>query len=122
MAFNVAPIRDLGRRLAAEYRFDAYTVVRTVNADDGEGGGTPTEGVVEAGSCNLTAGATRPEERAVADQAQSTAPYVLRNLPWNTILAASDTVQVAGRTFEVLGVLRTEAANVAVTAVVEERT
>jgi hypothetical protein len=77
--------------------------------------------VVESGGCVLAAGVRMPEERALADQVRATTPYVLRNMPWNTSLIASDTVTVNGRTFEVIGVLRPEAVNVAVTAVCEER-
>lgn len=122
MAFNLAPVIETARRLAGDYRFDTYQVVRGVRTPDDAGGWNEEPGVVESGGCVLTAGATRPDERAIAERAQSSTPYVLRNLPHNTILAASDTVIVAGRTFEILGVLRTEATNVAVTAVAEERT
>lgn len=123
MSGVIATAVAIGRQVAAQYRVDAYQVVRgTTRVADDAGGWVETPAVVEAGTCVLTAGATRPDERAVADRAQSATPYVLRNLPWNTILAASDTVLVAGRTFEVLGVLRAEGVNVAVTAVLEERT
>lgn len=121
MAFNLAAIVAQARAIAADYRCDAYTVMRPQYADDGAGGHDPTYGQVEAGLCLLTAGATRPDERVIADRAGSQAPYVLRNLPHDTALAASDRVVIGGRTFEVLGVLRAEAANVAVTAVCEER-
>jgi hypothetical protein len=66
-------------------------------------------------------GARLPEERALADRIQSTVPVILRNLPYNTSLTAADTVTVNGRTLQVIGVLRAEAANVAATAVCEER-
>jgi hypothetical protein len=121
MAFSIAPIVENARRLAADYRFDSYTVVRATSTSDSAGGASTTTSVVEAGTCVLTAGATRPDERAVADRAQSSAPYVIRNLPYNTVLRATDTVVIGGRTFEILGVLRAEAVNVAVTAVAEER-
>lgn len=121
MPFNLAPIIAQGRRIAADFRFDTYEVRRTTGVDDGEGGETPTTTTVESGGCVLTAGATRPEERAIADQAGSTTPYVVRNLPYNTALTAEDEVRINGRVFAVLGVLRSEAINVAVTAVLEER-
>lgn len=121
MALNLAGIVANARLIAADYRFDSYQIVRGVNTPDDAGGWTTVEGVVESGTCILTAGATRPDERVVADRAQSAAPYVLRNLPHSTILTASDTVVVGGRTFQVLGVLKAEAVNVAVTAVCEER-
>lgn len=112
----------IGRQVAAQYRPDSYQVVRGASrTPDGEGGWTETPTVVETGTALLTAGATRPQERAIADRTQSTVPYVLRNLPYLTGVQASDTVQVNGRVFEVLGVLRPEAVNVAVTAVIEER-
>lgn len=120
-AFDLAAIVEQARAIAAGYRFDAYTVLRPTTADDGAGGHEPTYGPVEAGACILTAGATRPDERVIAERSAATSPYVLRNLPHDTLLEASDRVEIGGRTFEVLGVLRTEAANVAVSAVCEER-
>lgn len=112
----------IGRQVAAQYRSDTYSVVRVVRTPDDAGGWTETPGVVESGQCVLTAGATRPEEKAIADQAQSVTPYVLRNLPDDTSLTADDTVTIGGRTFQILGVLRAESVRVAVTAVAEERT
>jgi hypothetical protein len=112
----------IGRQVAAQYRPDVYEVRRTTTVDDGEGGETPTTITVESGGCVLTAGATRPAEIAIADQAGSTTPYVARNLPYNTVLTAEDELRINGRIFQVLGVLRAEATNVAVTAVCQERT
>lgn len=111
----------IGRRVAADYRIDAYQVVRATRTPDNEGGWTEAPAVVESGTAVLTAGATRPDERALADKVQAVTPYVLRNMPYTTTITASDTVTVNGRTFEVIGVLRAEAVNVAVTAVLEER-
>jgi hypothetical protein len=121
MPFNLAPIIETGRQIAADFRFDTYRVIRTTRTPDGEGGWASVTAIEEQGAAVLTAGATRPDERALADRVQSASPYVLRNLPHTTVLRADDTVEVNGRTFQVLGVLRTEAANVAVTAVLEER-
>lgn len=115
----------IGRRTLADpqigARADTYEVRRTTGVDDGEGGETPTTTTVENGGCLLTAGATRPEERAIADQAGSTTPYVVRNIRYDSILTAQDELRINGRVFQVLGVLRNEAARVAVTAVCQER-
>jgi hypothetical protein len=121
--FDLAGIKAIGRGVVAQARegADAYQVIRPVRTNDDAGGWTEADSVVESGECFLIPGATRPEEKAIADRAQSTTPYVLRALPFNTILTADDTVRIAGREFSVLGVLRAEAANVAVTAVAEER-
>ena len=121
MPFNLTPIIDQGRRIAADFRFDTYSIVRVTRTPDGEGGWEETPAVVESGGCVLTMGARLPEERALADRIQSTVPVILRNLPYNTSLTAADTVTVNGRTLQVIGVLRAEAANVAATAVCEER-
>lgn len=122
MSAVIAQAVAIGRQVAAQYRPDTYEVRRTRVVDDGEGGETPTTTTVESGGCVLTAGAIRPDERAIADAAGSTVPYTVRNLPHNTILTAEDELLINGRTFQVLGVLRAEATNVAVTAVCQERT
>jgi hypothetical protein len=121
--FDLAGIVATGRTIAAQARegADTYQVIRPVRTPDDAGGWTEVPGVVEGGQCFLVAGATRPEEKAIADRAQSTTPYVLRDLPYNTTLTAADTVAIGGRTFQILGVLRNEAVNVAVTAIAEER-
>lgn len=121
MSAVIANAVAIGRQVAAQYRADTYSIVRVTRTPDDEGGWTEVSGVVESGTAILTAGATRPDERALADKVQAATPFVLRNMPWNTTLAADDTVTVNGRTFQVLGVLRAEAVNVAVTAVLEER-
>lgn len=118
----IASAVAIGRQVAAQYRPDTYAVLRTVETDDGEGGSTPDTATVEVGGCVLTAGAIRPDERAIADQAGSTTPYVARNLRHDTLLTARDVIRIGDRDFDVLGVLRPEAVNVAVTAICQERT
>lgn len=122
MPFNLAPIIEQGRRIAADFRFDTYEVRRTTGVDDGEGGEVPTTTTIESGGCVLTAGARQPSEQAVADAAGSTVPYIVRNIRYDTVLTAQDDLRINGRVFQVLGVLRNEAARVAVTAVCQERT
>lgn len=122
MSGLIASVVAIGRDIAADYRPDAYQILRTVSTPDDGGGRTEVEAVVEAGGCVLTAGATRPEERAEAARVEATAPIVVRNMPHTTGLVASDTLLVNGtRRLEVLGILRAEAVNVAVTAICEER-
>lgn len=122
MALNLAPIIENARRTAGDYRFDSYTVVRVTRTPDDAGGWTEAEGVVEAGTCVLTAGATRPEEREIADRITASVPMIVRNMPHNSLVTPADTIVIAGRVLQVIGVLRTEAANVAVTAICEEQT
>lgn len=111
----------IGKRLVADAATDAYDILRAVSTDDGEGGSTAVESVAESGRCILTAGATRPEERAIADQQGSTVPYVVRALRWDSVITAQDVVRINGRRFEVLGVLRPESMRAAITAICEER-
>jgi len=110
-----------GRVIAAGFRPDPYEVLRTVATPDGQGGSTEVESVVEAGGCLLTAGGTRPEEVAFAERAGAQAPFVARNMPHQSGVTARDVLRIAGRRFEVVGVLRTGATSVTVTAICEER-
>lgn len=111
------------RPVAAEFRrgADTYEVLTVAPTGDGAGGWTVAEAVAESGECILVAGNLRPEERIFAERLGAVTPYVLRDLPWDTTLASDHIVRVAGRRFAVLGVLRNEAANAAVTAICEER-
>lgn len=123
--FDLAGVVATGRQLAAQARAgaDTFAVLRTTDAAGGEGGASGTEATGDTGECLLTPGATRPEERVIADAAGSQAPYVVRALPWDIDLKASDVLLINGtRRMEVLGVLKAGAANVVVTAVCEERT
>lgn len=120
MSGVIASAVAIGRQVAAQYRVDTYTIRRATSTPDGEGGGTDAESTEESGGCILTAGATRPEERAYADRITGSVPIIVRNMPWNTSLKASDVLEVNGRRLNVLGVLRAEGANAAVTAVCEE--
>ena len=110
-----------GRIIAAGFRPDPYEVLRTVATPDGQGGSTEVEAVVEAGGCLLTPGGTRPEELAIAERASAQAPYVVRNMPHQSGVTAHDVLRIAGRRFEVFGVLRAGATRATVTAICEER-
>lgn len=123
---TILKVVEQAKPIAASARTDAYEILRGTNrvADD-SGGYTETPAVAEAGYCNLTAGAVRPEERQIADRAGSQSPYVARNMPAESIVTAQDTIRfggVGGRVFEVIGVAQTEALRVVTTAVLEERT
>ncbi len=121
MSALIASVVALGRGIAADYRPDTYQLLRPVLVADDAGGWTETEGVVESGGCILTAGNTRPEERAMAEKISAIAPIIVRNMPYTTTLTAADTLLINGtRRLNVLGVLRAEAVNVAVTAICEE--
>jgi len=99
---------------------DSYAIRRDTVTADSEGGQTTTMATVEAGSCLLTTGAVRPEERRLAERAGATAPFVVK-LPYDTGLRPSDVLVVNDRTLEILGVLRGGALGVVVTAICEER-
>lgn len=118
---TIAQAVAIGRQQAALYRPDAYSVVRQVLASDGAGGETGTPTTEESGYCILTAGARLPTELAIASEAGATVPYVARNLKFDTVVQARDTLVIGGRNFLVLGVLRNEQTRVAVSAVCEER-
>ena len=112
---------EIGRGLLEGNTTDTYDLLRSVSTADGEGGSTAAEGVVESGGCFLVAGATRPEEAAVASRVQASSPYVVRAMPYNSGVTAQDIIAIGGRRFEVLGVLRAMSLNAAITAIVEER-
>jgi hypothetical protein len=118
----IASVVAIGRQVAAEYRSDSMQIRRMVKVSDGAGGSIPTPSIIGTVGCVLTAGATRPDERAEADRAGVTTPYVIRNIPHNTDIKASDEALIGGRTFRIVGVLKAESVNVAITAVAEERT
>lgn len=111
----------IGRTQATKYRPDTYEVIEYTNVADDAGGWVPSGAVVESGGCVLVAGNLRPDERVFADRAEAVIPYALRNMPYNSAIQPEHDVMVGGRTFKVLGVLRNEAANAAVTAICEER-
>lgn len=112
---------EIGKRIVADAVTDAYQVVTFTNTPDDTGGWETVEGTGESGRCTLIAGATRPEERVVAERLQATTPYVIRNLPADSAVTEKDVIQVGQRRFEVLGVLRAESLRVSVTAICEER-
>lgn len=123
MSAVIAQAVAIGRQIAAQYRADTYTLLRasggTGDSSAADDGSVATE---ESGGCVLVAGNLRPAEQIIADQAGSTSPYAARNMPYNSDARATDVLVIGGRRFEILGVLRAEAVNVAVTAICEERT
>lgn len=123
MALNVAALVTSGRTLAAGYRagFDTYQIRRPVNTPDGAGGWTVVEGIVENGNAILVPSALQGGERVRGEVAGATNRYELRNMPYNSLVAESDTVTIGARVFEVVGVERLAALAVVVTAKLEER-
>lgn len=122
MSAVIAQAVAIGRQVAAQYRPDTYALVRA-SGGTGDSSGTDdqAEATVEGGGCVLVAGNLRPTEQIIANQVGSTTPYAVRNMPYTTSARAADVLVINSRRFEILGVLRTEAVNVAVTAVCEER-
>lgn len=114
---DMAAFRALEQELAFH---DAYALKRDTATGDNEGGSTAVEATVETGACDLAAGGQRPDERAVADRVQATAPYVV-TLPYATVATASDRLVIGGRTLEIIDVLRDGFLGTSVRAVCEER-
>lgn len=116
-ASDMATFRGLVQDLSFH---DSYALVRDTATSDDAGGTTVVEATVESGGCDLTAGLTRPDERDVAARTQAATPYVI-TLPYATAAVASDRLVVAGRTFEILGVLKDGFLGTDARAVCEER-
>lgn len=114
---DMATFRGLVETLAFH---DTYTLQRDTNTPDDAGGWTAAEDVAESGPCDVTTGVARPDERAVAARVQATAVYVI-SLPYDTIATASDRILVAGRTFEIIDVLRDGFLGTDARAICEER-
>jgi len=112
------------RALTVELAFaDTYELlVPGAGVSDGAGGTTVgAETVAEMGTCGLTAGTTRPEERAVAERAGYQSPYTIE-LPYATIATPAHRLRVNGaRTFAIAGVLRDGNLGITATAVCQER-
>jgi hypothetical protein len=99
---DMAEFRALDEELGMP---DTYALIEDIATDDGEGGETTTESVIEAGPCDLTAGMRRPDEMAVASRVQATALYTI-TLPYATLAAPKHRLAIGGRTFEIIDVLR----------------
>jgi head-tail adaptor len=115
-AADMATFRALTQDLAFH---DTYALQRDTNTPDDAGGWTTVEATVESGPCDVAMGLSRPDERAVADRARAIAPYVI-TLPYATSATASDRILVAGRTFEIVDVLKDGFLGVDARAVCEE--
>lgn len=117
-ADEVLEFRGLVESLAFH---DTYALKQDTRTPDNEGGWTTVEATVESGACELTAGLSKPDERALAgDRITSTTPYVV-SLPYATVADASDRLVIGGRTFEIIGVLKDGFLGMEARAVCEER-
>jgi len=118
-AADIASYRSLTESLGFP---DTYELLATTATPDAEGGSTETEGVIESGACSLTAGATRPDEQAVASRQGSQTPYVIE-LPYATGATGRHAIRVNGsRTFAIIGdALKDGAWGIAARVVCEER-
>lgn len=115
---DMATFRALTEDLAYH---DTYVLKHDVNTPDDAGGWTTVEQDDEGGPCDVTTGVARPDERAVAARVQATAVYVI-SLPYATNATASDRLLIAGRTFEIIDVLRDGFLGTDARAICEERT
>lgn len=116
-AADIAGFRALAEELALP---DAYTLLRATASSDGMGGQSVTTATVEGGMGLLMPGATRPEERAIADRLGYQAPYIAI-LPFATLATPSDRLTIAGRTLEIGGVFKGGEWGVLARLVCEER-
>lgn len=117
-AATIAELRALTENLALP---DQYELLATTSTPDDTGGSTATEAVIESGPCSLTAGATRPEERLIADRRGTQTPYVVE-LPYATQATGQHAIRVNGRTFQVIGgALKDGALGLTARLVCEER-
>lgn len=98
---------------------DTYALKRDTSTPDSAGGWTTVEATVESGGCDVRAGLSQPDEREVAGRVQAAAPYVI-TLPYATSATGSDRLLVAGRTFEIIDVLKDGFLGVDARAVCEE--
>lgn len=117
LAAVVTELRPVANDLALP---DDYTVIRATLVDDGAGGRTATEAIVEAGKCRKRLGGVREGERVVMQRLQWSSGYAL-DLPTETSLTPADDITVNGTRFEVGEVQRGGAFSVFVTAIVRER-
>lgn len=100
-AATIAELRALTENLALP---DQYELLAT-GAGTADRAGVKQTGattVIESGPCSLTAGATRPEERLIADRAGTRTPYVIE-LPHRTQATGQHAIRVNGRTFAIVG-------------------
>lgn len=120
-AIDAATIAAL-RGVTATLSFpDTYELLATTTTPDTAGGSTETEGVIESGTCSLTAGGTSPDERAIATRQGAQAPYVIE-LRYDTAATGRHRIRVNGaRTFEIVGVLKDGMWGISAELVCEER-
>lgn len=98
---------------------DPYEVLRRTETEDGMGGTTTAETVVETGMGALATSGLQPTEAALAGRLGWSVAYVWE-IPYESIATSSDRLRSGNRFFEVGGVQRGGAWAVTARAVVRE--
>lgn len=83
---------------------DSCAIQRATRTRDGAGGSTTATAILATVPCRLRP-AGGGDERTIADALQWVVAYTV-SLPWGTDLRPTDTLLIAGRTFQVGGVLQ----------------
>jgi len=83
---------------------DSCAIQRGARTRDGAGGSTTATATVATVPCRLRP-AGGGDERTIADALQWVVAYTV-SLPWGTGLIPTDTLLIAGRTFQIGGVLK----------------
>jgi len=83
---------------------DSCAIQRVTRTKDGAGGSTTATAIMATVPCRLRP-AGGGDERTIADALQWVVAYTV-SLPWGTDLRPADTLLIAGRTFQIGGVLR----------------
>lgn len=98
---------------------DPYEILRRTETEDGMGGTTTAETVVETGMGALATTGLQPTEAALAGRLGWSVAYAFE-LPYGTVLDPNDRLRSGSRTFEVGGVQRGGAWAVTARAIVRE--
>lgn len=98
-----AKIASLGPKLSAKFHADEYAVIRPEPVTDGSGGTTvdPDPIPKESGRCMLSARSTQGREGVSGAAVEAVSEYTA-TLPLASIVQASDTLVINGRTFNVV--------------------
>lgn len=90
-------------RIAGAFHADTYELIRFDEVEDGRGGETVTEDVIEAGRCQLVQRPVQGREGLSGDILQSS--YRLTaEMPEATLALPDDEIQINGRRYRIVSV------------------
>ncbi len=93
-------------KFAGAFHPDAYSLIRRVETQDAEGGTTVVDSTVESGRCRLTVSQQMGGERTSGGIAVMSESRLTAELPIESLVTESDTLQINGRTFSISDVNR----------------